>query len=227
MILKLKPAFKDYIWGGTKLRDDFGFKSDLKKIAEGWMLSCHKDGENVIDGGKFDGKTLSEVIKETGKDILGTKAQKYDFFPILIKLIDAKDNLSVQVHPNDDYALRVEGEYGKTECWYVIDCDEGAELIYGFKKKISNEEFRKRIEDNTFLDVVNHVKVKRVNFSLSNPAHYMQSEKEFFLRKFSKIPIRHIAYTITTVWELTESQESYTQKKPSTLQNANHRKITV
>ena len=145
MILKLKPAFKDYIWGGTKLRDDFGFKSDLKKIAEGWMLSCHKDGENIIDGGKFDGKTLSEVIKETGKDILGTKAQKYDFFPILIKLIDAKDNLSVQVHPNDDYALRVEGEYGKTECWYVIDCDEGAELIYGFKKKISNEEFRKRI----------------------------------------------------------------------------------
>ena len=205
MILKLKPAFKDYIWGGTKLRDDFGFKSDLKKIAEGWMLSCHKDGENIIDGGKFDGKTLSEVIKETGKDILGTKAQRYDFFPILIKLIDAKDNLSVQVHPNDDYALRVEGEYGKTECWYVIDCDEGAELIYGFKKKIS----------------------KRVNFSLSNPAHYMQSEKEFFLRKFSKIPIRHIAYTITTVWELTESQESYTPKKPSTLQNANHRKITV
>ena len=164
MILKLKPAFKDYIWGGTKLRDDFGFKSDLKKIAEGWMLSCHKDGENTIDGGKFDGKTLSEVIKETGKDILGTKAQKYDFFPILIKLIDAKDNLSVQVHPNDDYALRVEGEYGKTECWYVIDCDEGAELIYGFKKKISNDEFRKRIEDNTFLDVVNHVKVKKGEF---------------------------------------------------------------
>lgn len=63
------------------------------------MLSCHKDGENIIDGGKFDGKTLSEVINETGKDILGTKAQKYDFFPILIKLIDAKDNLSVQVHP--------------------------------------------------------------------------------------------------------------------------------
>ena len=128
MILKLKPAFKDYIWGGTKLRDDFGFKSDLKKIAEGWMLSCHKDGENTIDGGKFDGKTLSEVIKETGKDILGTKAQKYDFFPILIKLIDAKDNLSVQVHPNDDYALRVEGEYGKTEC---KESDEYKDPDYG------------------------------------------------------------------------------------------------
>ncbi len=164
MILKLKPAFKDYIWGGTKLRDDFGFKSDLNRIAEGWMLSCHKDGENIIDGGEFDGKTLSEVIKESGKDILGTNTQKYDFFPILIKLIDAKDNLSVQVHPDNDYALRVEGEYGKTECWYVIDCDEGSELIYGFKKKISNEEFRKRIEDNTFLDVVNHIKVKKGEF---------------------------------------------------------------
>lgn len=164
MILKLKPAFKDYIWGGTKLRDDFGFKSDLNKVAEGWMLSCHKDGENIIDGGEFDGKTLSEVIKKSGKDILGTNAQKYDFFPILIKLIDAKDNLSVQVHPDNEYALRVEGEYGKTECWYVIDCDEGSELIYGFKKKISNKEFRKRIEDNTFLDVVNHVKVKKGEF---------------------------------------------------------------
>ena len=76
MILKLKPAFKDYIWGGTKLRDDFGFKSDLKKIAEGWMLSCHKDGENIIDGGKFDGKTLSEVIKETGKRYTRNKGTK-------------------------------------------------------------------------------------------------------------------------------------------------------
>ena len=117
------------------------------------------------------------------------------------------------MHPNDDYALRVEGEYGKTECWYVIDCDEDAELIYGFKKKISNEEFRKRIEDNTFLDIVNHVKVKKGEFFFIESAHYMQSGKEFFLRKFSKIPIRHIAYTITTVWELTESQESFTPQK--------------
>lgn len=227
MILKLKPAFKDYIWGGTKLRDDFGFKSDLKKIAEGWMLSCHKDGENIIDGGKFDGKTLSEVINETGKDILGTKAQKYDFFPILIKLIDAKDNLSVQVHPNDDYALRVEGEYGKTECWYVIDCDEGAELIYGFKKKISNEEFRKRIEDNTFLDIVNHVKVKKGEFFFIESGTLHAIGKGILLAEIQQNSnTTYRVYDYNRLGADGKPRELHTEKA-STLQNANHRKITV
>lgn len=128
------------------------------------MLSCHKDGENVVLNGTFQGETLTEVIESTGKSILGVRGASFDFFPILIKLIDAKQNLSVQVHPNDDYAMRVEGEYGKTECWYILDCDEGAELIYGFKKPISKEEFRARIRDNTFLEVVNRVKVHKGDF---------------------------------------------------------------
>lgn len=161
MLLKLSPAFKDYLWGGTKLKNDFGFQTDLDIVAEGWMLSCHKDGENHIENGVYQGKTLSEVIDILGKESLGTNAEKFDRFPILIKLIDAKKDLSVQVHPDNDYALRVEGEYGKTECWYILDCDEGAELIYGFKEPISSEEFRTRIADNTFLDVVNKVKVKK------------------------------------------------------------------
>ena len=161
MILKLKPALKDYLWGGTKLKTEFGFKTDLEKVAEGWMLSCHKDGESTVDGGSFDGLTLSEVIEKEGRQILGEDAQRFDFFPILIKLIDAKDNLSVQVHPDDEYAMRVEGEYGKTECWYILDCNEGAELIYGFKESIDADEFRRRIEDNSFLDVVNKVKVHK------------------------------------------------------------------
>lgn len=164
MILKLKPAFKDYLWGGTKLKTDFGFESELDKLAEGWMLSCHKDGENTVENGEYAGKTLSEVIELEGRDILGENGKRFDFFPILIKLIDAKNDLSVQVHPDNEYALRVEGEYGKTECWYVLDCDEGAELIYGFKKKISTDEFRERIADNSFLDVVNKVKVKKGDF---------------------------------------------------------------
>lgn len=161
MLLKLSPAFKDYLWGGTKLKNDFGFQTDLDIVAEGWMLSCHKDGENYIENGVYRGKTLSEVIDILGKKSLGTNAEKFERFPILIKLIDAKKDLSVQVHPDNDYALRVEGEYGKTECWYILDCDEGAELIYGFKEPISNEEFRTRIADNTFLDVVNKVKVQK------------------------------------------------------------------
>lgn len=159
-ILKLNPVFKDYLWGGTKLRDEYGFKSDLDKLAEGWMLSCHKDGENTIENGEFAGKTLTEVVK-LNPEFLGVNGKKFEYFPILIKLIDAKNDLSVQVHPDNEYAMRVEHEYGKTECWYILDCDDGAELIYGFNREISSKEFREGIENNTFLDTVNKVKVKK------------------------------------------------------------------
>ncbi len=159
-ILKLNPVFKDYLWGGTKLRDEYGFKSDLEKLAEGWMLSCHKDGENTILNGEYQGKTLTEVVK-SNSDFLGENGKKFEYFPILIKIIDAKNDLSVQVHPDNEYAMRVEKEYGKTECWYILDCDDDAELIYGFNKEISSEEFKNRIADNTFLETVNKVKVKK------------------------------------------------------------------
>lgn len=161
-ILKLNPVFKDYIWGGTRLRDDFGLKTDINPVAEGWMLACHKDGMNTIDGGEYDGKTLESVIKEGGKSkIAGTNSEKFPYFPVLIKLIDAKDNLSVQVHPDNEYAARVEHEFGKTEMWYVLDAAPGATLIYGFKNKIGKEEFKQAIESNTLLDVLNVVKVKK------------------------------------------------------------------
>ncbi len=159
-ILKLNPVFKDYLWGGTKLRDEYGFESNLEKLAEGWMLSCHKDGENTIQNGEFAGKTLSEIIN-SHPDFLGENGKKFEYFPILIKLIDAKNDLSVQVHPDNEYAMRVEKEYGKTECWYILDCDEGAELIYGFNREITSEEFKEKIADNTFLETVNKVKVKK------------------------------------------------------------------
>lgn len=161
-ILKLNPVFKDYIWGGTRLRDDFGLKTDINPVAEGWMLACHKDGMNTIDGGEYDGKTLESVIKEGGKSkIAGTNSEKFSYFPVLIKLIDAKDNLSVQVHPDNEYAARVEHEFGKTEMWYVLDAAPGATLIYGFKNKIGKEEFKQAIESNTLLDVLNVVEVKK------------------------------------------------------------------
>jgi phosphomannose isomerase type I len=161
-ILKLNPVFKDYIWGGTRLRDDFGLKTDINPVAEGWMLACHKDGMNTIDGGEYDGKTLESVIKEGGKSkIAGTNSEKFPYFPVLIKLIDAKDNLSVQVHPDNEYAARVEHEFGKTEMWYVLDAAPGATLIYGFRNKIGKEEFKQAIESNTLLDVLNVVEVKK------------------------------------------------------------------
>ncbi len=158
--LKLTAPLKDYLWGGTRLKTDFNKQSNLEKVAESWELSCHKDGNSIIANGEYEGKTLAEFI-EKNKSCLGTACDRFDNFPILIKLIDAKDNLSVQVHPKNEYALRVEGEYGKTEMWYIVDCDEGASLLYGFKQNIRKEEFQTRIENNTLLDVCNKVEVKK------------------------------------------------------------------
>ena len=160
-IIKLSPAFKDYLWGGTRLRDDFGKDCDFEKIAESWELSCHKDGNSVVATGEDKGLTLQQYIDKHGPSVTGTDCAVFDRFPILIKLIDAKDNLSVQVHPDNEYGLRVEGEYGKTEMWYVVDCDEGAELLYGFRHEISPEEFAERIRNNTLLEVTNNVPVHK------------------------------------------------------------------
>ncbi len=158
-IMKLKPALKDNIWGGAKLKNDYNFKTDLKIIAEAWTLSCHKDGENIIENGEFKGSSFTDYIN-AHKTVLGKKAEKYDDFPILIKLIDAKNDLSIQVHPNDEYAKKYENEFGKTEMWYVVDAEKDAKLIYGFKEKISKEDFKNAIENNTLLDVLNIVNVK-------------------------------------------------------------------
>lgn len=161
-IFKLKPVFKDYIWGGTRLKDDFGFESNLDKLAEGWMLACHKDGKSIIENGEYAGKTLEDIIDEIGAvKVIGTKSEKFPYFPVLIKLIDAKDNLSIQVHPDNEYAQKVEHEFGKTEIWYVLDAEPDATLIYGFKEKISADEFKNAIESNTLLDVLNVVNVKK------------------------------------------------------------------
>ena len=157
--IKLLPAFKDYLWGGTKLRTEYNKKTDLEKVAESWELSNHKDGQSVVASGECEGMLFGEYIKKY--DVIGKRAKEFDFFPILIKFIDAKDNLSVQVHPDDEYSLKYNGEYGKTEMWYVMDCDEGATLYYGFNREITKDEFKKRIADNTLLEVLNEVPVKK------------------------------------------------------------------
>lgn len=159
--LLLKPETKDYLWGGTKLKNEYGFHNDSDILAEGWMLSCHKDGTNIILNGDLKGKSLSEAINVFGKASLGSNAEKFSYFPLLIKLIDANKKLSIQVHPDNAYALEHEGEYGKTEMWYVVDCEEGAELIYGFKKEVSKEEFKERIKNNTLTEITNNVKVHK------------------------------------------------------------------
>lgn len=160
-LLKLRPSFKDYLWGGHKLVDEFNKEYDGDILAESWEMSCHKDGPSYIVGGAFDGMTLLEYIDKNGKEVLGSNCDKFEDFPILIKLIDAKKDLSVQVHPDNEYALKNEGQYGKTEMWYVVDCEPGAQLFYGFKNEISKEEFERRIKENTLTDILNAVKVKK------------------------------------------------------------------
>lgn len=158
--IKLQPVFKEIVWGGNRLKNDYGFKSDLNNIAEAWMLCAREDGDNIIVNGELAGQSFCEFIK-THRELLGTKGQSYEEFPLLIKFIDAKSDLSVQVHPDDEYAKLHENSYGKTEAWYILDCDEGAQLIYGFNKALTSEEFKKSIEDNTFLEYVNKVNVKK------------------------------------------------------------------
>ncbi len=159
--IKLNPVYKDYLWGGTKLKTDFNKISDLDIVAESWELSTHKDGQSIVGSGEFFGMTLGEYIEKNGKEILGSNALQFEFFPVLIKFIDACGCLSVQVHPSDEYALKNEGEYGKTEMWYVLDCEEGASLYYGLNREVSREEFKKHIENNTLTDILNEVKVKK------------------------------------------------------------------
>ncbi len=154
-IEKLRPAFQDYLWGGTKLRDVYHKDCDYPRVAESWELSTHPAGESRIAGGEYDGLPLSEYIAKAGGQVLGSHCTAFDRFPVLIKLIDAREALSVQVHPSDEYALAHEGEYGKTEMWYVLDCDPGASLYFGVNRTLSREEFRQRIADNTVLEVLN------------------------------------------------------------------------
>ena len=157
--VKLIPAFKDYIWGGERLKKEFNKKCDFEKVAESWELSAHKDGESRV---AFEGEelTLSAYVARLGKSALGKNSGKYDYFPLLIKLIDDKQALSVQVHPSDEYALEHEGEYGKTEMWYVVDCDEGASLYYGFKSAVTREEYAKAITEDRLCELLRKVEVK-------------------------------------------------------------------
>lgn len=160
-LLKLAPSFKDYIWGGHRLVEEYHKAYEGEVLAESWELSCHPDGPSTIMNGPFAGKTLAEYIEEEGKTVLGSHCGRFEDFPILIKFIDAKDNLSIQVHPDNRYALEHEHQYGKTEMWYVMDCKEGACLYYGFNREINKEEFKRRIEEDTLLEVLNPVKVQK------------------------------------------------------------------
>ncbi len=160
-ILKLKPTGKDYLWGGTRLAEEYGKEMSGSILAETWELSCHPDGPSYIADGPYTGLTLAQYVETQGKKVLGTHCEKFEDFPILIKFIDAQDNLSIQVHPDNHYALEHEGQSGKTEMWYVADAGKDASLYYGFRQEISKEEFAERIRKDTLLEVLNAVSVQK------------------------------------------------------------------
>ncbi|MCR4874585.1 MAG: class I mannose-6-phosphate isomerase [Clostridia bacterium] len=158
--LKLIPATKDFIWGGDSLKTKWNKKTDKDIIAESWELSCHKEGPSIIANGEYKGMSLSDLLDKM-PDLKGKKALNFKFFPILIKLIDAKTNLSIQVHPSDEYALANEGQFGKTEMWYIVDVKEGGGVYCGFKEKYSIDEVAQAIKENRIMDILNFVEVKK------------------------------------------------------------------
>ena len=157
--LKLRPTCKDYLWGGNRLKTEFGKQSEKEIIAESWELSCHPDGISTIAEGRYRGETLARYLEEQGKSLLGRNCEQFGNFPLLIKLIDARKDLSVQVHPDNAYAMRTEHQQGKTEMWYVVDCESGASLFYGLASEQTKEELEKHIADGTILQVLNRVPV--------------------------------------------------------------------
>lgn len=164
----LTPAAKDYLWGGSRLNDDFNLGIPISPFAEAWVCSTHSDGNCTTSSGL----PLSTVLKEN-PSWLGTHALQSTGgnpeLPILIKLIDAKSDLSVQVHPDDEYARKYEGQWGKTEMWYVLGDRPGSELVYGFNRDVSAEQVREAVETGTISTLLNHVSVHKNDVFMVSP----------------------------------------------------------
>ncbi len=171
--LLMRPVSKEILWGGSKLKKEYAKTAPFEKLAESWELTVRKDGMSVIANGEYAGMPLEQYLSLGKTDVLGTNCTKYDRFPLLIKFIDAADNLSVQVHPDDEYALPVENEFGKTEMWYIMDAEPGAKLVYGLADGCTIEDFAQAIADGTVEEKLNYVEVHRgeVYFIPSGQVH--------------------------------------------------------
>lgn len=156
---RLKPVYKNYLWGGRRLIDKWGKTPGTDILAESWELAAHEDGDNVILDGELAGMTLSDAVKEY-PEIVAPNFQPIETFPLMVKLIDSRQPLSIQVHPFNDYARRVEHSRGKTESWYILNHDEGAYIYLGFSKNVSRSEFEQAIKNNTITELLRKVYVK-------------------------------------------------------------------
>lgn len=159
----LQPVFQERIWGGRKLKEEFNYAVPSDNTGEAWVISAHPNGPNVIDNGPLKGKTLREAWNENS-ELFNREADSNEDYPLLVKILDAKTDLSVQVHPNDSYAREVEKQpYGKTECWYVLSAEPGAELVLGHHAK-STKELKQQMADGAWDKLLKRVKVKAGDF---------------------------------------------------------------
>lgn len=160
-ILFLQPVFKQMIWGGNRMRTEFGYDIPGDDTGECWAISAHKNGDCTVAEGSFEGKTLS-WLWENERELFGNASG--DRFPLLTKIIDARQNLSVQVHPDDKYAMEHEnGSLGKTECWYILDCDENAGIIIGHNAK-TKQELEDMIHGNRWDELIREIPIKKGDF---------------------------------------------------------------
>ena len=164
-LVKLKPIVKDYIWGGTYFQR-FNKGQGLERASECWELSIRDDASSIIASGPETGKLLKDVL--TNEDI-GPISQRFKYFPLLIKLIDAKENLSIQVHPDDAYAFKNENSFGKTEMWHIIASEKDSGLYVGLNKDYTKEEIKKALKEGKIIDYLNFFKVKPGDTFLINP----------------------------------------------------------
>lgn len=157
----MKPSGRELLWGGSRLNDNFDKRIDMNPLAETWECSTHPDGPSTVASGAYYGKLLNEVL-EKHPEMLGSHPKTKGELPILIKLIDAKQKLSVQVHPDDHYAREYEnGSLGKTEMWYVLDAAKDAQLIYGLYRDTDKEELRSSLKQGTVEKYLQKVKIKK------------------------------------------------------------------
>ena len=165
--IKFKKCFIDKVWGGRAFETVLGMTlPENRQIGESWEVSSHKNGMSVVENGIFKDITLENLVEKYGVELLGKDVSERfsGKFPLLIKYLDVNDRLSVQVHPSDDYALKVEGEFGKSECWYIIDASEDAKLILGLKGEMTRETFLEKSKNKDFKNMFNEVSVKKGDF---------------------------------------------------------------
>ncbi len=168
--IRFKPLLRERIWGGSKLADILGKTSGTTHIGESWEISGVPGHTSIVDNGPLKGRSLREMIDMHGQELLGPEVlKKYGSeFPILIKFIDAEKDLSIQLHPGDELAKERHQSFGKTEMWYILDADKGAELIIGFNRDVTVEEYKKSLQDENLPELLNNIPVKEGDTFLIN-----------------------------------------------------------